>query len=850
MDFERSAIKTLFYDFPIETAVTILENRSTEFLKGYFSDITRWRSAAFTVSEWKMLENILNDSWLGVPIPNVYSQIGRVLNVLNHVGKQLLTIDSDNKPRIQFNNLFRWRDIAIMLGEDIVSLAYLAKHDLETDPSIPRRTTFIWGDVLPHDNKQLNQLLGEGVADIHHHFNASADIFHINWIYLMNSAKKSFTNEWLQISQAQQHYSLSTEQISSAQCQCIAAAYLREILYRIFIEKDKSIKAIDNNLVKSLLMNQQFADQYTTQLQGDIMSHHSHAFRTMSDNYILDYAIQNTTEIELLSDKVELIYHGERNLMYQIFSSWFNGEERAYQFGGYFYLYLLLKSHIRREYVETNQLHGFENFAITQARKTKLLPKELQRLTHKIIVQSEFDKIPLRNYIETRIAPNNPQKMRKILKEEYGKSALTGEVLIEDIEIPNHLSFVVHFLKENDTNIGKENIIRYAEYRERIRRHLDDIIHIVRQQQWSQEQQQWSQEQQQLQQQLRPVQQQFQQLTTEISTPRIVGIDAAGSELKCRPEIFGHLFRYAAKLNILGRTYHVGEDFYDLADGLRAIDEAILFLQLDSHCRIGHALALSVDAEEYYTKRHYKMLISKQTLLDNCVWLYYQAKEYNIIIPGELELFLQNTAMTQYAEIGYQEYFDMLHYWHSMLLRGNDENKMDESTPWGKSAKIDEPSIISADKDPFAKKMLNEYLTSTKVKANGNKALDAEYPKQIVPLIQAIQQAMIREIAEKGIAIECCPSSNVMIGGFERYDKHPIFTFKPIEAKPTDPIINVSINTDDKGIFATNISNEYSLITLAMMKMKDKDGYRLYNDKTIYNYIERVRKNGIIRRFK
>lgn len=837
MDFERSAIKTLFYDFPIETAVTILENKPIKFLKDYFSDITRWRDTAFTVSEWKMLENILNDSWLGAPIPEVYPQIGRMLNVLNHVGKQTLTIDNKNKPRVRFNSLFRWRDIAVMLGEDAVSLAYLAKHDLETDPSMPKRTTFIWGDVLPHDNKQLNQLLGDGVADIHHHFNASADIFHINWIYLMNSAKISFTNEWLHVSQAYQYHPLSTKKISSTQCQCIAAAYLREMLYRIFIERDNSIKALDNNHLTRLLIDQLFADQYATKLQGDIMSHHSHAFRTKSDNYILDYAIPNTTEIELLSDKVELIYHGERNLMYQIFSSWFNREERAYQFSGYFYLYLLLKSHIRREYVETNQLHGFENFEITQARKTELLPKELQRLTHKIIVQSEFGEIPLKNYIETRIAPNNPQKMRKILKEKYGKSALAGKVLIEDIEIPNHLSFVVHFLKEDDTTIGKENIVRYAEYRERIRRHLDDIINIVRQQQLLQEQQQ--------------IQQQRQQFATVIHTPRIVGIDAAGSELKCRPEIFGHLFRYAAKLNILGRTYHVGEDFYDLADGLRAIDEAILFLQLDSNSRIGHALALSVDAEEYYTNRHYKMLISKQALLDNCVWLYYQAKEYNIVIPGELELFLQNTAMTQYAEIKYaNENFDMLHYWHSMLLRGNEDSETNEDTPWEKSAKIDDPSIVSADKDNIAKNMLNEYLKSARVKVMGNKACDAEYPKQIVPLIKDIQKAMIREIAEKRISIECCPSSNVMIGGFERYDKHPIFTFKPIEAGPTDPIINVSINTDDRGIFATNISNEYSLITLAMMKMKDKDGHRLYNDETIYNYIERVRKNGIIQRFK
>lgn len=41
-------------------------------------------------------------------------------------------------------------------------------------------------------------------------------------------------------------------------------------------------------------------------------------------------------------------------------------------------------------------------------------------------------------------------------------------------------------------------------------------------------------------------------------------------------------------------TYHTGEDFLDIVDGLRAIDEAMLFLQMEKGERLGHAMALGV----------------------------------------------------------------------------------------------------------------------------------------------------------------------------------------------------------------------------------------------------------------
>lgn len=41
-------------------------------------------------------------------------------------------------------------------------------------------------------------------------------------------------------------------------------------------------------------------------------------------------------------------------------------------------------------------------------------------------------------------------------------------------------------------------------------------------------------------------------------------------------------------------TYHVGENFLDIADGLQAIDEAVMFLSLAKGDHLGHALVLGM----------------------------------------------------------------------------------------------------------------------------------------------------------------------------------------------------------------------------------------------------------------
>lgn len=104
---------------------------------------------------------------------------------------------------------------------------------------------------------------------------------------------------------------------------------------------------------------------------------------------------------------------------------------------------------------------------------------------------------------------------------------------------------------------------------------------------------------------------------------RLKGIDACASEIGCRPEVFAQTFRYLSNHMVylsdrtsnewiehdkwlneeekelmiknqemlqpipqLRMTYHIGEDYLDIVDGLRALDEMIRFLKFNCGSRL------------------------------------------------------------------------------------------------------------------------------------------------------------------------------------------------------------------------------------------------------------------------
>ena len=114
---------------------------------------------------------------------------------------------------------------------------------------------------------------------------------------------------------------------------------------------------------------------------------------------------------------------------------------------------------------------------------------------------------------------------------------------------------------------------------------------------------------------------------------------------------------------------------------------------------------------------------------------------------------------------------------------------------------------------------------------------------------------MQKEIARMGLGIETNPSSNYHIGTFRRYDKHPIVDWynKGLVYDNTlikeCPQLQVSINTDDQGVFATYIENEYAYMALALEKSKDNDGEFVYNRTDILQWLDNIRKMGIDQSF-
>jgi adenosine deaminase len=62
--------------------------------------------------------------------------------------------------------------------------------------------------------------------------------------------------------------------------------------------------------------------------------------------------------------------------------------------------------------------------------------------------------------------------------------------------------------------------------------------------------------------------------------------------------------------------------------------------------------------------------------------------------------------------------------------------------------------------------------------------------------------ALVDDLAERGVVLEICPGSNIALGLYPSWDKHPVERLRAAGVK-------VTISTDDPPFFATSMVNEY-----------------------------------------
>lgn len=859
MDLIRSTIEAVFYHLPINTVIRAVDRRhslSQKSLLEYITEIVSRNNPEFTWSEIELLDDIILTDWLTDSETNFKALSSSAISadlvlsalplLLNKFASAVLTCDSLEAPRIKFQHLLRWRELTLMVGEDLLTLPYLARIDCLRRNE---RRLFCWPNVLEHDNFRLNAILEDQLSDTHCHINATQDVFEFNWIALMNYPEK-FLSEFfvLRKNGLRMDYDLTDRPAFGVPLKydqlIIIAAAIRLFFFRLVNPKILPHQKTKNRLspfleaseIKDALTDSRVFSGLFNKMRTTIGIYSSDAMRA-EDILVLDYAIRKLDFIEKVDFSVIsspfTIHHGERSIIYKWFRGYYKDEPGFRDTGSLMMLYLLIKTKIRREFVQTNHLKGFLNFQKYQGIKNlwqTAIPNNKENLTDQLrnkVYRNSLFRYAVQSsvgngrgyFLEARLSPNEIQKFRN---SDFDKPIFGREtVKILSDEERSRVTIVAHFLKRSRKDDSK-SIPRNSNLRDSLWGEANIIVDSIK-------------------------------TNTDKSIPHVVGIDAASSELACRPEVFAPMFRYIKSNGLSNFTFHAGEDFYDILDGLRTIAETIDFMGYTIGCRIGHGLALGLDSVSFYSKRHRKVILPKQILLDNLVWMKYFALHCNIQLSQATLLLIDENYSRLISELGYSPaencHVDIWTYWQSMRMRG-------DFVPH--SSKIAEPYIQEVMRSPVSpdrnreqlEKLHQHYENDLQCREIGNRPEILNLPKSFALDVAEVQRGLLNVLEEKGIVIETNPSSNLKIGRFDRYDQHPITLFHNVEADAPRHSMVVTINTDDKGVFATSLQNEYSLIALALQKQRDENGKRLWSDLQIEQYLKRIAHYGNISRFR
>jgi adenosine deaminase len=463
-----------------------------------------------------------------------------------------------------------------------------------------------------------------------------------------------------------------------------------------------------------------------------------------------------------------------------------------------FHFYLLILGLANRLLVQQTHQKGFQQF---QKHTLNGLRWQSESTYFRRYFQLNGNEQRFISFLEGRFAPREQEgETVQLVDAIYaGWELLLNQRSTMGFSNMPQLKLIAHFIKQEDNEA--DSLIRHAQLRMSLWRKGSTLRSLVRQH-------------------LKYGQ-------------KIVGIDAASSEFDTPPEVFGPVFRLMRRSGFRHFTFHAGEDFYHIASGLRAIYEAIKFCGLKNGDRIGHATAAGLPASLWEKQVGNKLLMKKTDVLDDLIFTYHmivnqQTEEIDFIIPSLIH---------EATKLGYEIYEKVvpITVWErAWLLRqccpmhalsgeiGDIPNQYFDHDEW---AFIDQTISAVSHLNRFDQEgrtkldeidLLARYH-SARYRARGNEAVEVN-PFNIlsVDVITQLQLGLLRYMNSNEIVIETLPTSNVRIGihqDFGSYHLHNWLRWRQ-EGKSIPPVI---IGSDDAGIFATNIYNEYANIYCSML---------------------------------
>lgn len=298
------------------------------------------------------------------------------------------------------------------------------------------------------------------------------------------------------------------------------------------------------------------------------------------------------------------------------------------------------------------------------------------------------------------------------------------------------------------------------------------------------------------------------------------------------------------RLQNMGFTYHVGEDFRHVISGLRHINEVIEEFGYKPGDRLGHATVLGIDMERWIYDNQVVWL-PVQEYLENLLWMWgvniYEDVELGISLE-KIEDRILSIANELYGpaenisvQLLYQVYKEKFNSNHLEIAKKQLESA---NASFEKSALC--CSQTCQYKNGYVgwtkeKLLLTNYCPYFEERYNNVRVVNNAI--EDLETYEILQKHLIKKIEKKGIYVETNPTSNLIIGEFPELSKHPIFSLNQNVSDSANHVL-VTINSDDPAVFGTNVENELAYIYYAA----ETKGYA---KETILEWIDKIRVHGM-----
>lgn len=254
-------------------------------------------------------------------------------------------------------------------------------------------------------------------------------------------------------------------------------------------------------------------------------------------------------------------------------------------------------------------------------------------------------------------------------------------------------------------------------------------------------------------------------------------------------------------------TYHVGEEYTHLAEGLRRVHELIETGAVHAGDRLGHAICLGAEVARW-RHRHPIVIQPREERVDDLLW------ELDRCMCGDIAVDASRMGAVRdeiavHAKVIFERRVDVDELRAARRLRHD----------VGCLARLGFPFVRASQQVPdLVARCVHEHLTDAGQYIRGKEPVRVDVSELEASTLIAAQAWLRERVAALGMTVESNPSSNILIADFPSMLEHPSLRLAPLDTGASAMRLLLSINADDPVTFATCLSDEMAYFYGALLR--------------------------------